>query len=314
MTRRLALLISVTIALLVMAAPVAAHGGNGGKASSLPTRINLPAGFQPEGITGGRGQTFYVGSLADGAIVRGNFRTGAVAPFVAGVAGRVAVGTHYEARHDRLWVVGGGTHEVRVYDGTTGALLMTYSLPGGFLNDLISTPNAIYVTDSNNSQLGVIPLGVRGALPPQSAVFVRPLTGITSVANQFNVNGIAWTGRWLLLVQSNLGLLFRVDPGTGVATQIDLGGATALNGDGIEVRGRTIYVVRNFDNVVAVFKANGQFTEADLKGNLTAFGPLDVPSTAVVHGNAVWVVNARFHTPPLPQPAAYWITRLSARP
>jgi hypothetical protein len=313
MTRRLALLIALTIALLVSAAPVAAHGGGGAKASSLPTQIDLPAGFQPEGITGGRGSTFYVGSLVDGAIVRGNFRTGAVSPFVAGVAGRVAVGTHYEARHNRLWVAGGGTHEVRVYHGTTGALLMTYTLPGGFLNDLISTPSAIYVTDSNNSQLGVIPLGVGGALPPQASVFVRPLTGITSVANQFNVNGIAWTGRWLLLVQSNLGLLFRVDPGTGVATQIDLGGGTALNGDGVEVRGHTIFVVRNFNNLVAVFKANGQFTKADHKRDLTAPG-LDVPTTAVVKGHSVWVVNARFRTPPLAQPAPYWITRLAIKP
>jgi hypothetical protein len=306
------MLIALAVALLATAVPVAAHG-RGPSSSSLPAQINLPAGFQPEGITGGRGHTFYVGSLVDGAIVRGNFKTGAVDPFVAGIAGEVAVGTHYEARHNRLWVAGGGTHEVRVYHGTTGALLMTYILPGGFLNDLISTPSAIYVTDSNNSQLGVIPLGVGGALPPQAAVFVRPLTGITSVANQFNINGIAWTGRWLLLVQSNAGLLFRVDPGTGVATQIDLGGASVTNGDGLEVRGRTVFVVRNFSNLVAVFKANGGFTEADHKRNLTAAG-LDIPTTAVVRGNSVWVVNARFSDPPLTQPAAYWITRLSLKP
>jgi sugar lactone lactonase YvrE len=304
--------IALTVALLATAVPVAAHGRGPG-ASSLPTQIDLPPGFQPEGITAGRGQTFYVGSLANGAIVRGNFRTGAVEPFVAGIAGEVAVGTHFEARRNRLWVAGGATHEVRVYHGTTGALLMTYTLPGGFLNDLISTPTAIYVTDSNNSQLGVIPLGRGGALPPQSAVFVRPLTGITSIANQFNVNGIAWTGRWLLLVQSNTGLLFRVDPRTGVATQIDLGGQSVANGDGLEVRGRTIYVVRNQNNLVAVFRANGAFTEADHIRNLTGPGPLAVPTTAVVKGNAVWVVNARFGTPPTPT-TAYWVSRLAANP
>ena len=309
MTRRLALLLVLGLALLISAAPVAAKNGN------APARINLPASFMPEGITAGRGNTFYVGSLANGAIYRGNLRTGVGAIFIPGIAGLSAVGTDYERRNDRLWVAGGGAAQVRVYNATTGALLQTYAFPGaGFLNDLIVTRKAVYVTDSNYSQLRVIPLGDGGALPAPAAVVSRTLTGITSVVDQFNLNGIAWTGRWLIVVQSNTGQLFRVDPATGDARQIDIGTASVTNGDGLEVRGRTIYVVRNQNNLVAVLKANRSFTSAEWKRDLTsAPGNLDVPTTAIVKGNKVWVVNARFHTPPIAQPAEYWIQRLSAK-
>ena len=314
MTRRLALLLALTVALLVSATPVAAHGG-AKKADAFPAKIDLPVGFQPEGITAGRGNTFFVGSLANGAIYRGNFRTGAGAILVPGSVGLKAVGTEYERRHNRLWVAGGETHQVRVYNATTGALLATYTLPGGFLNDLVATRNAIYVTDSNNAQLGVIPLGAGGALPAQSAVFVRPLIGVTVLPPPaFNLNGIAWTGRWLIVVQGNLGgRIFRVDPATGVATQLALSGGSAENGDGIEIQGRTIYVVRNVVNRVAVFRANRNFTAATWKFDITAAaGLLSIPTTGVVEGRKVWVVNSQFgHATPATAP--YWITRLSAK-
>ena len=46
--------------------------------------------------------------------------------------------------------------------------------------------------------------------------------------------------------------LYRVDPETGVATEIDLGGASVAMGDGLLLRGRTLYVVRNRVNEVVV--------------------------------------------------------------
>ena len=39
-------------------------------------RIDLPVGFQPEGIAIGKGPYAYLGSLADGDIYRANLRTG----------------------------------------------------------------------------------------------------------------------------------------------------------------------------------------------------------------------------------------------
>ena len=56
----------------------------------------------------------------------------------------------------------------------------------------------------------------------------------------------------LLVVNSTTGLLYRVDPETGEATEVDLGGTSLTSGDGLLVLGNTLYVVRNQLNQVAV--------------------------------------------------------------
>jgi hypothetical protein len=42
----------------------------------FPDLIQLPNGWRPEGIAEGRGTSFCVGSLVNGAIYRGDLRTG----------------------------------------------------------------------------------------------------------------------------------------------------------------------------------------------------------------------------------------------
>ena len=72
----------------------------------------------------------------------------------------------------RLWVAGATGPEVRVYGGRALRLLRTYAFPGaGFLNDVVVTRKAVYVTDSNVQQLIVIPTGRFGRLAPESAAF-----------------------------------------------------------------------------------------------------------------------------------------------
>jgi sugar lactone lactonase YvrE len=300
----------VVLALSVGVAPVAAHGKG---TDNLPERIDLPDGFQPEGIES-RGSWLYAGSLANGAIWRANARTGEGDYLVDGVAGNVAVGLHID-RRGRLWVAGGPTGQIRVYDARTGQLLQTYQFQGtGFLNDLDISRNAVYATDSVNQQLAVIPLGKHGKLPAPSAAKTMPLTGDLVYQTGFNANGIAARGGWLVLVQSNTGLLFRVNPRTGVTRQVDTGGYLVSNGDGLEFNGRTLYVVRNFDNLVAVLRVGKSLRHAKLIGEITApAGALAIPTTATVSLRALWVVNARFDTPPAPD-TEYWITRLPLKP
>ena len=139
--------------------------------------------------------TAYVGSLADGAIARVNLRTGDVRPLAAGAPGRVTVGVDYERGRHRIWAAGGATSEVRAYDARTGALLQTYHLTTGFLNDVVVTRRAVYVTDSNLQQLIVVPLGRHGRLPDPSAAFTLPLTGDIQYAAGFNANGIVGVTR-----------------------------------------------------------------------------------------------------------------------
>ena len=74
----------------------------------FPQVIKLPTGFQPEGIEVGRGTTFYVGSVANGAIYRGNLRTGTGSILVSGATGNSATGIEFD-NHNRLWVAGGMT-------------------------------------------------------------------------------------------------------------------------------------------------------------------------------------------------------------
>jgi hypothetical protein len=256
----------------------------------------------------------FVGSLANGAIWKGDVRTGRNRILVPGVAGNVAVGVEYDRSNNRRWVAGGGTGKVRVYNASTGALLKEYTFsPVGFLNDLVVTKHAVYVTDSGLQQLDVIPLGRHGRLPDPSKATTLPLTGeYVAVPNEFNANGIVARRGWLIIVQSNTGKLFRVNPFTGVTRAIDLGGASVTFGDGLELHGSTLYVVRNQLNQVDVFRLGWANRSAHFKGTIKNAG-LDIPTTAAFTAGRLWAVNARFSTPVTPT-TEYWITKLPARP
>ena len=94
---------------------------------------------------------------------------------------------------------------------------------------------------------------------------VLPLTGadITYGAG-FNGNGIVAKYGWLIMVKSNTGQLFRINPRTGASKLIDTHGYSVANGDGLVLRGRWLYVVRNQNNLVAVLKLGLRLKSARL--------------------------------------------------
>jgi sugar lactone lactonase YvrE len=214
-------------------------------------------------------------------------------------------------------VSGGGAGNARVVDVRTGRVLASYQFvtpPGTFINDVVLTPDAAFFTDSNRGALFKLPLGRHGELPPADGFQTLPLSGAIVVdPAAFNLNGIARTpdGRALLAVQSNTGLLFRVNPGTGVATQVNLGGVLLTNGDGLLVTGRTLYVVQNRLNLVSVFKLNRSGTAGTKVGELTDPN-LDVPTTVAAFGNRLYLPNARFGIP-APDTATYTAVALRRR-
>jgi sugar lactone lactonase YvrE len=281
-----------------------------------PTQIALPGGWAPEGITAGPDTTVFVGSaFGGGGIYQADVRTGEGSILVQ-PTGTMAIGTEYEADANRLWVAGGATAEVRVYDASSGALLETYELGHiGFLNDLVVTDTAVYVTDSPFDHLDVLPFGPDDALPDPADVHQLTLGGGFELLPGFNLNGIVEARGWLIAVQSNAAKLWRIDPETGEATEISLGaGVNVMNGDGLELHGRTLFVVQNQLNRVAVFELGPQLQSATRVALLEDPDPdpligLSVPTTAAWIGGALYVVNARFGTPVTPD-TPYWITRL----
>jgi sugar lactone lactonase YvrE len=232
---------------------------------------------------------------------------------VAGQAGRSAIGIKVD-RGNRLFVAGGATGQAFVYDARTGADLASYQLaPAGaatFVNDVVVTAKAAWFTDSRIQQLYALPLGHHGRLPAQSRVRTLPLTGDLVYGEGNNLNGIvaARGGRVLLSVQTNTGKLFRIDPRSGVTREIDLGGASLLNGDGMLLAGRVLFVVQNRDNKIAVVRLSRSLHRGRVVATLTD-PDFDVPTTIAFTAGRLYAVNARFGTTD-PQPARYDIVRV----
>jgi sugar lactone lactonase YvrE len=294
-------------------------------APPFPDRIPVPDGSYPEGIAVGYGQDFYVGSLLDGAIYRGDLRTGDGAVLAPGAEGRITVGLSFDRRSGLLWAAGldGGIGAILAFDGRTGALTHRIPIPqAGFLNDVVVTRDAVYVTDSFADRLWTVPLTNRGA-PAGPGVAIE-LSGdfqlVTEGELPLNLNGIDVTpdGRTLLAVHTTLGVLYRIDPTTGVATAIDLGGATLPFGDGILLHGRTLYVVQNFLNEIAVVHLDPGFATGTVAGTITS-EDFRIPTTVARFGGSLYAVNARFDQafPPLfgaePQNLDYDVVRVDPR-
>ena len=66
--------------------------------------------------------------------------------------------------------------------------------------------------------------------------------------------------------------------------------------EGVALAGKTLYVVQNRDNKVAVFELSRDLTNATFLRALTDPGNLDVPTTIDRFGGRLYVVNARFGT------------------
>ncbi len=286
--RRLVLLLT-TLAFLAVPAALAK--------SSFPETIQLPNGFQPEGIAVGKGSTFYVGSIPTGAVYAGSLRKGTGDILVPGATGHAATGLEYD--RGRLWVSGAATGKAFVYSARTGATLSELQLAVGagatFINDVVVTSQAAYFTDSNRPVIYKVAKSSSGA---PGAVTTIPLTGdYQHVAGAFNLNGIDATpsGTTLLAVQSVTGNLFTIDPNTGATKLIDLGGATLPNGDGILLHGGTLYVVQNRLNKIAVVALNPGLTQGAVTREIVD-SDFDVPTTIDRFGKWLYAVNARFGT------------------
>jgi sugar lactone lactonase YvrE len=300
MRRVLGLVMSLLAIGLVPAVPVTADPAPDQR---FPTELTLPAGFQPEGVGIGAGPTAYFGSRVDGRIFQIDLPTG-VGRVLSEGPGTPSLGIKVDFAQGRLFVAGGTGGNARVIDARTGAVLASYQFRTSdtFVNDVVITPDAVWFTDSQQPTLYKLPLGRNGELPTPEQVVHLPLTGdLQVVPGSTNLNGIVTTpdGSALLAGQSNTGKLFRIDPASGVTTEVDLGGESVANNDGLLREGQLLYVVQNRMNQLAKLELSPDGSNARVLERRTD-PRFDVPSTVAEWSNRFYLVNARFTTTPTP--------------
>jgi sugar lactone lactonase YvrE len=221
--------------------------------------------------------------------------------------GRFAIGLKFDDRTGLLFVAGGPTGFAYIYDGETGAnvaAIQLTTLPS-FINDVVITKDAVYFTNSFQPILYKVPLANNGELPAPPVSEAIPLGGdYQFTPGAFNANGIAAApdGKTLIIVNSTESVLYQVDPNTGVATRIDLGTGAVPNGDGILLQGKTLYVVQNFLNQIAVVELSPDLSSGTIVETITSTD-FRVPTTIASFGNSLYAVNARFGTVPTPDTA-----------
>lgn len=300
--RRALLLTAITLPLLL--AVSIASSPTPARADEFPSVIQLPDGWQPEGIVVANGM-LYSGSRRHGGIYAASLETGLGQILVPGREGSSATGLKFDDRSGYIFAAGAANGDLNVYDSASGARVGSYKLAGTpgptFINDVIITPSAAYLTDSMRPVLYRVPLGQNGDLPAPNEVQVINLTGDYVHQTGFNLNGIeAASDDKLIVVQTNTGLLFEVNPFTGRSTRIVLGsptlpfGDTVVGGDGLLLDGTTFYVVRGAANEVAKIEFSADYSTGHIITRLVDPN-FDTPTTVTRSGAKIYVVNGRFN-------------------
>jgi Cu-Zn family superoxide dismutase len=284
--------------------------------SQEAVRYTFPPGaaVYPEGIAYHPGNgDFFVSSTADGAIYRGNAwgENRSLEVFLPGGAdGRMAATGMKVNPQGQLFIAGAATGMIWMYDAVTGRLLSSFSngLPGNgtFINDVAIAPDgAAYFTDSLAPVIYRIKADAQGVFRFE---FWRDLRGTAFQYEQgFNANGIAVTpdGKYLIVVQSNTGKLFRVATDGGEIAEIPLAGGDRMTvGDGILLDGQTLYVSRNSLNLIVMLRFTPDYSRGQQIGSFTD-PSFQYATTLARIGNRLFAVNSQFdrrssNTPELP--------------
>ena len=274
-------------------------------ASGRPTGfIVLPGASSAEGIAAGRGATFYAGDLFRGDIFRGDLQRGTAELFIDAPDGRMAVGMAADVAHNLLFVAG-GPGQAYVYDTGTGDAVATYQLAdpaASFINDVAVTKDGAWFTDSLQAKLYFVPVSGAGTPGPFSTLTLSGPAADTS--GDFNLNGIQATpnGKTLIVAHTANGQLYTVDPANGASATI--AGVSVPNVDGIELQGKRLWAVQNFNNQVTSVRLSAHLTTAVVEEVITN-DLFQVPTAAALFGSRLAVVNAKFDTGFPPTAAQY---------
>lgn len=268
--------------------------------------IALPSASQfPEGIAVDEDR-LYISSAATGAIATADPEASRARPFIPAGQDGMTSSIGLNVRRDRLYAAGGASGSVFVFNADTGRLVRRFDTgAGGFINDLaFDRSGNVYLTDSFRPVVWRISAADIRPGPPAQAQPWLDLTG-TPISYQagFNLNGIELTGdgRYLLTVQTNTGTLFRISLATREVIAVDLGGHTLAGGDGMLLRGNTLWAVT--DPVVTKVALTDGYTRGTVVSR-TGDPSFSTPTTIETAEGRLFVVNSQFAqaggTPTLP--------------
>ena len=288
--------LALAVAAMVALTSGAAQAQTGDvQAFPLPGDAVYPEGVAYDPATG----DFFVGSSQGGAVFRGNVGepgTEAETFLEPNADGRsIALGMKVDDG-GLLFVAGGETGRMFAYDTETGELVDRFENGADttFVNDVALTPDgSAFFTDSMNPELyRVFPDGSGGYEAESYLDFGGTPAEYTG---DFNLNGIAATpdGRYLVVVNSSSGRLFRIDTTTKEVVRIETGGADLTGGDGLLLIGRTLYVVRNQYEEIVPVELSADFLSGSAGEGFTD-GSLNYPTTIAAYDGRLLAVNSQF--------------------
>ena len=305
------LLASAIALTVILSTVVSGHDVDQTSRVIWPDVIPIPAGMQPEGIELGKDQDFFVGAVSwsgdltyAGAICKGNFLTGE-SQVIVPPTGKPIKGLSYDERTDYLYGATGFSsgfsgpwwdQGVAVYAATSGRLLGEIIFGDGIVtNDVLVTENAVYCTDSVSTTLYKIALEDNGRVFSTVPEKIE-MTGFEMV-DGFNANGLVgdFDGKQLVIINISSGVLYRVDTETGAASPVDVQGEEQLfpNGDGLYMDGRTLYIMQNFAEKIAVVQLSEDLTQGTFVKNLVS-DDFSIPTSITGYGDCVYAINSQF--------------------
>ncbi|WP_405160296.1 superoxide dismutase [Nocardia sp. NBC_01499] len=275
----------------------------------ITTAYDLPDRAYPEGIAADpRNGDTYVGSFSTGAVYRAAPGAKKAEIFLPeGADGRKTANGVKVDQAGRLWVTD-STAGVDVYDIATRALIARFDVPGAagrFVNDLTITPDGTaYLTDTTRSVVyrvtaaQVTEAAARGGRADMTTQFDLSAIVAPHAPDVFTLNGIVAdaSGRYLLVVDMNVGELYRIDLTPNAADpirKVALHGGDLIHGDGLELRDNTLWVVQNTDNAIARWTVTDDGATATMDQRITDES-LGLPTTLVHADNQTLVVSSQF--------------------
>ncbi|GAA4635976.1 hypothetical protein GCM10023196_083800 [Actinoallomurus vinaceus] len=300
---RAAILCGITVLASALGTPASASTPAPARTATytIPGDKVFPEGVAADAASG----VFYVSGTTDGTIYRGRLDRPGLEVFLPGGTDGRTTAIGLKLRAGRLYVAGGATGQMWVYDTRSRALVRRFDTglrSGTFVNDAaFDRAGNAYFTDSTAPVLWRVPASaVRTGGATAPAQRFLDLTGtVVRYESGFNLNGIApeADGRHLLTVQSNTGKLFRIDLPTRKVTEVAVTGGALTTGDGLLRLGRRVLVVRHIatatEHVEGVVALTVRGSTARVRSTYTD-PTFHWPTAAAPARGRILVVNSQF--------------------